>query len=104
MQADGDDHGDALVGDAAGVQLIEQRRDEDAVGARARQIGDGDDGGRARPRGDRFAAGRSGMGVAVPEWTTSTSNQGWSMNSSSSCPYGTRWMRSSLGARCTARL
>ena len=33
VQPDGDDHRDALVGDTAGVQLVEQRRDEDVVGA-----------------------------------------------------------------------
>ena len=43
------------IGDAARVQLVEQRRDEHVVGRRAREIGDRDDRGRVRARGDGFA-------------------------------------------------
>ena len=54
-----------------------------------------------RSRLARAAAARSPTGVAGADSTMSTSNHGWTMNSISSCPYGTRSMLSPLGDRCT---
>jgi hypothetical protein len=51
MEADRDDHGDALVGDPAGVELVQERWHEHVVRRGAGQVGDGDDGGRAARSG-----------------------------------------------------
>ena len=55
VQTHGDDHHDAVIGDAAGVQLVEERRDEDVVGTVAREVGDGDDRGGTGPHSNGLA-------------------------------------------------
>jgi len=66
MHAEAVDEGDILAGDAGGLQLLQQDRQDDVVGRRAGDVGEDDGDGIVRPYqlGQGPRAYRVGQGLA----------------------------------------